>query len=166
MVIYIGLRLNSEKHCCKVAAQLHSFLGVSKHDTAQFPFRNKNRITDRHCFFSICLKSTDTRASTGDQNKTPSPILLLSTCQTTLVCIYVYIFTCNIYFCNEMLGGVTSFFLHIFRVSDKSLNSHKKSLMNSHLILLERYRIILYVNSICITTSNYVHMYVQVFTLI
>jgi len=41
-----------------------------------FPSKNKNRITDRYCSFSIFLKSADTSDSTRSQNKTTSPILL------------------------------------------------------------------------------------------
>jgi hypothetical protein len=41
-----------------------------------FPSKNKNQITDRYCSFSISLKSLDTPASTGSQNKTTNPIQL------------------------------------------------------------------------------------------
>jgi len=41
-----------------------------------FPPKNKNRITNRYCSFSIFLKSADTSDSTRSQNKTTSPIRL------------------------------------------------------------------------------------------
>ena len=62
-----------------------------------FPSKNKNRITDRYCSFSISLKLGDTKAFTRGQNKTTSPIRLKFWQQPSTTMYYTIVnFSCDI----------------------------------------------------------------------
>jgi len=61
---------------------------MSKHSLISLrhiPFKNKNRITDRYCCFSVFLKCVDTAASTRDQNESdPAEMLTVAVYENVL----------------------------------------------------------------------------------